>query len=162
MQTFVPTDDLFKCARVLDDRRLGNQRRECNTILGALDPEHGNGWRHHAAVKMWRGPEGDPFRYEPALRLYLAHIVSEWVLRGNRNQVRAEIPNVTSIVMPPWWGDERIHASHRAALLFKFPTWYAQWGWGESPRVSYVWPNPALMSGVPSPPLNPRVGEEDR
>jgi hypothetical protein len=33
--------------------------------------------------------------------------------------------------LPPWFGDERLHSSHRAALLFKNPGWYGKLEWVE-------------------------------
>lgn len=63
--------------------------------------------------------------------------------------------------LPPWWGDEAVHSSHRAVLLGKWkestsattdPIWWEWWGklclkWSEAPatrdaagRWPYVWP----------------------
>jgi len=41
---------------------------------------------------------------------------------------------------PPWFGDERYHASHRGNLLRKDPVWYGTLGWTESPELPYFWP----------------------
>jgi len=62
MQTFLPYLDFAECARVLDDRRLGKQRVEVLQIARAITVP-GYGWRHHPAVRMWRG-------YEEALGAY--------------------------------------------------------------------------------------------
>lgn len=41
----------------------------------------------------------------------------------------------------PWWlGHEQLHSSHRAALLFKNPDYYSQFGWDEEPLINYYWP----------------------
>jgi predicted RNase H-like HicB family nuclease len=56
MQTFLPYLDFAECARVLDDRRLGKQRVEVLQIARAITVP-GYGWRHHPAVRMWRGYE---------------------------------------------------------------------------------------------------------
>jgi hypothetical protein len=49
--------------------------------------------------------------------------------------------------LPPWFGNERLHSSHRAALLYKNPEWYGRFGWKEKPavpdakgRLPYYWP----------------------
>jgi len=56
VQTFLPYADFGESARALDTRRLGKQRVETLQIVRALT-RPGNGWRHHPAVRMWRGYE---------------------------------------------------------------------------------------------------------
>ena len=41
---------------------------------------------------------------------------------------------------PPWFGDERVHASHRSNLLRKDSEFYGQYGWKESSDLPYFWP----------------------
>ena len=54
MQTFLPYPDFARSARALDVRRLGKQRVEClQVVRGLTVPDYG--WRHHPAVRMWRG-----------------------------------------------------------------------------------------------------------
>lgn len=130
MQTFLPYPDFKKSASVLDWRRLGNQRNECNQLLKALT--EGGGWRYHPAALMWEG-------YEPALRRYRNTIIQEWVSRGYRNS----IPLLRSggrVRMPPWLGCPEFHAAHRSNLLRKNPEFYSQWGWDEPDDLPYVWP----------------------
>lgn len=62
MQTFLPYADFERTARVLDPKRLGKQRVECIQVLRGLTVE-GYGWRHHPAVRMWRGHEEALGRY---------------------------------------------------------------------------------------------------
>jgi len=38
-------------------------------------------------------------------------------------------------------GEEKLHSSHRAALLLKDQEWYGQFGWTEEPGMEYWWPN---------------------
>jgi len=52
-----------------------------------------------------------------------------------------------SALKPPWLGDQKFHASHRAALLFKEPRFYLKFAWKEEPAIPnekgslpYVWP----------------------
>jgi hypothetical protein len=46
----------------------------------------------------------------------------------------------SDLVLPPWWGDERLHASHRSNLLRKDPAHYGRFGWAEPPDLPYFWP----------------------
>lgn len=131
MQTFIPYTDFDECARALDYRRLGKQRVECKQILNAIERGSG-GWANHPATRMWRG-------YEPALRQYMRAIILEWTARGYKNNM--EIPNPEDYELPPWWGREEIHASHRSALLEKdFEFYYGKWSWEDEPKLAYVWP----------------------
>ena len=131
MQTFIPYTDFDLCARALDYRRLGKQRVECKQILNAIERGSG-GWANHPATRMWRG-------YEPALRQYMRAIILEWIARGYKNNM--DIPEPEDYELPPWWGREEIHASHRSALLEKdFEFYYGKWSWEDEPKIDYVWP----------------------
>lgn len=131
MQTFIPYTDFDECARALDYRRLGKQRVECKQILNAIERGSG-GWANHPATRMWRG-------YEPALRQYMRAIILEWIARGYKNNM--DIPEPENYKLPPWWGREEIHASHRSALLEKdFEFYYGKWSWEDEPKIDYVWP----------------------
>jgi hypothetical protein len=131
VQTFLPYPSFRRTAACLDYRRLGKQRVESVQILAAC--RHATiGWRNHPATLMWRG-------YEPALEQYLRHMICEWKRRGYFNTIPCPVRR-QDIVLPPWFGDDSFHASHRAALLAKDPEWYGQFGWTEDPIISYVWP----------------------
>ena len=135
MQTFLPYPDFAASAAALDPRRLGKQRVETLQILRALTRET-YGWKHHPAVKMWRG-------YEPALVAYGLAICNEWTERGGADtcavQIASEGPPPDSENLPPWIGDEDFHRSHRSALLRKEPEFYAQY-FDEPDDLPYVWP----------------------
>lgn len=144
MQTFLPYDEFARSAFALDSKRLGKQRVEAKQILIALGVnvgEHkGNAmsrWRHHPAVRMWRGHE-----------LWLAHygwrICQEWINRGFRDtlmpQFEAAIKTSQVTPFPAWVGDPKFHASHRSNLLRKLPEHYSRLGWSEPSDLEYVWP----------------------
>ena len=131
MQTFLPYPNFACSAQCLDNKRLNQQANETRQILIAI--RNGGGWRHHPAVLQWRD-------HVPALRLYHDVILREWIVRGRNNTRDMMEPAASTIVMPPWLGDERYHSSHRAALLFKEPRWYSQFGWDEIPELNYHWP----------------------
>lgn len=131
MQTFLPYPDFHRSAQSLDRQRLGKQRVECLQMLRALQTGSG-GWANHVCTKMWAG-------YETALKCYSNAIIKQWVQRGYKNTMEVYfIP--AEFEMPWWFGDERLHASHRAALLHKLPEWYGQFGWVEEPKLEYWWP----------------------
>ena len=148
MQTFLPYPSYIESARVLDRQRLGKQRVECKQLLNALgfyivdgalfrypeDIQRKIGWSNHPAAKMWRG-------YEEALAVYQSVIIQEWERRGYTNNLDSLSSDDARIFKnPTWLGDEAFHASHRSNLLRKDPQWYGQFGWTESPDLSYVWP----------------------
>ena len=170
MQTFVPLPDFGECARVLDRQRLNKQRTECQQILSALRSlrihESGlatpKGWTRHPATLMWRG-------YEAALGVYMTFMVLEWERRGYANNTSTPysrrtflrndgystdpvfVPDGRDAELPPWWGDDRVHSSHRNALLYKDQEHYRQFQWGGLPILDYFWPIAAEREYTPDP-----------
>jgi GNAT superfamily N-acetyltransferase len=135
MQTFLPLPDFAASAAVLDDVRLGKQRVEAYQVIRTLD-EVTKGWRHHPVVKMWRG-------YEAALVDYGLVVCLEWTGRGRADTVYEKLlahARPGRSVLPPWFGDEALHASHRSNLLRKDPEFYGRYGWAEPPDLPYIWP----------------------
>jgi len=141
MQTFLPFPDFQHSAAVLDWRRLGKQRIEARhiaeVVLG-LKPK--SRYSNHTAVRMWRG-----FGY--FLCCYGIAVCLEWRSRDYKDRQLEAFFDLRDLAeslghhgSPSWFGDERFHAAHRAALLAKAPEWYGQFGWLEDPIVDYVWP----------------------
>lgn len=138
MQTFLPYADFAASAEVLDSSRLGKQRVEAYQIVRTLDGVT-KGWRHHPAVRMWRG-------YEGALVDYGLTMCLEWTRRGRIDTVHDKLlahARPAGTAVPAWLGDELFHASHRSNLLRKDPGWYGRFGWTEPPDLPYVWPVPS-------------------
>lgn len=143
MQTFLPSENFETSASQLDNMRLGKQRVETYQILCALtNPNYG--WQNHPAVKMWRN-------YQGALARYGIVVCQEWINRGYKDTMLPRIEKFESSFVVPWWiGDDRLHSSHRAALLqkarsaksanVKMINWYNQWLWQENPELNYWWP----------------------
>ena len=103
-----------------------------NSTLKLERGEKVKGWANHPARTMWNG-------YLPALKLYHNLSIDEWVRRGYNNTMKHyDLPD--NIQMPPWFGWEDLHASHRSNLLRKDPVWYGQFGWSEPDNIEYVWP----------------------
>lgn len=130
MQTFLPYPSFLASATALDDRRLGKQRVETFQILRALVfPTYG--WKNHPAVAMWRG-------FSPALVSYGLTVCREWERRGYADAVAGALLDFTGGTvpqpdalraegrLPPWLGDEAVHASHRSALLRKDSAYYGE------------------------------------
>jgi hypothetical protein len=143
VQTFLPYPDLRASCVVLDDRRLGKQRVETFQILRALTwPEYA--WKNHPAVRMWRG-------FVPALVEYGLENCREWTRRGYADSVAEQLVAWTGgqapvgAPLPPWFGLEPLHLSHRSALLRKDPAFYrplfdALGNVDEPDDLPYLWP----------------------
>ncbi|MEU8356139.1 MSMEG_6728 family protein [Nonomuraea sp. NPDC048882] len=150
MQTFLPYPDFAASAAVLDPLRLGKQRVETLQVLRALTVP-GYGWRHHPVVKMWAG-------YEEALVRYGLEMCRHWCSLGRADTcadtmtteiallrgtpvVRAQAELAAAGELPPWLGDEKLHLSHRSALLRKDPGFYRPvFGDDDPDDLDYVWP----------------------
>ena len=130
MQTFLPYPDFFQSLSCLDDKRLGKQRVEAYQLL-TLD--RASRWWNHPAKQMWLG-------YEEALTQYYNLSLIVWTQRGFRNVMLSPLEIARYVVLPPWIGDTRLHASHRSNLLRKKPEYYMKFNWTESPNLPYFWP----------------------
>lgn len=131
MQTFLPFADFVHTALVLDNKRLGKQRVECVQIINALEGRS-TGWRNHPAARMWAD-------HVNALKQYYNVMCGEWILRGFKHNM-AFYPYDPKPDMPPWFGNDAFHASHRSNLLRKDPSHYGLFGWTETPDLPYLWP----------------------
>ncbi|HKO85972.1 MAG TPA: MSMEG_6728 family protein, partial [Actinomycetota bacterium] len=90
MQTFLPYPDFAASAQALDPRRLGKQRVEALQVLQGLT-QPGYAWRHHPAVRMWRG-------HEEALGTYGVTVCRAWFALGFADtcelQLREELDRI--------------------------------------------------------------------
>lgn len=133
MQTFLPYPNLVKSVQVLDYRRLGKQRVETFQVLNILlERTPTKGWRNHPVTKMWTG-------YEEALKLYQNHTIAEWMNRGYKNNMSFEHVDMEAVIMPPWFGLEEFHRSHRSNLLRKDYIYYSEY-FDEPSDLEYYWP----------------------
>jgi hypothetical protein len=98
--------------------------------------------------------------YIPTLAQYALYGVDELKRRGldyydrdwhqelvDKAVLFADTPDDDYFWEPPWLGNESLHSSHRAALLYKDYSWYSKFGWSEQPavpdkkgRLPYYWP----------------------
>ena len=145
IQTFLPLPDFAESARVLDLRRLGNQRVEVVQILNIIHEIDGKtGWANHPAVRMWRG-------HEPQLCEYGIVICDEWTARGYtdnacKDQIEQHLDWATSgdfsMAKPTWFGDPDFHLAHQSNLIRKNPTHYGRLWPGVRDDLEYIWPVP--------------------
>jgi Pyrimidine dimer DNA glycosylase/2-cysteine adaptor domain len=103
---------------ILDNKRLGKQRIEAQTIIKTLDGQ-GSGYSVSLPiVRMWEG-------HVDALKYYFNCCVDEWKKRGYKNTL--EKYEVKEDVVFPWWfGNKQIHESMKASLLRKDNEYYSQ------------------------------------
>jgi len=155
MQTFLPFPDYVACAKVLDNKRLGSQCKECKQIITALYAGEG-AWRNHPATKMW---EDYPYQ----LCIYMLAMCNEWSDRGNKireevswlinHEFYAHAQLISEPKKPAWLGDERLHSSHRQALLVKNWKHYKHHfadmeGVKKTPlSAQYFWPSHCIKYG---------------
>ena len=148
MQTFLPYPSFEASARALDVKRLGKQRVECIQVIRGLTWP-GYGWRHHPAVKMWRG-------HAEALGRYALTCCEVWTELGFADtcagtirtdlaaagitEVRSEDVLARSGVLPSWLGNEDFHRSHRSSLVRKDPDFYGGRFTDVPDDLPYVWP----------------------
>lgn len=152
MQTFVPYADMFESAAVLDNKRLNKQLLEGRQIYSILaNKRTKGGWVNHPAVRMWRN-------YDNALFEYLIAIKYECDERGISTEKNWDAiqemydwnwDRGDNIIMPPWWGDDRVHESHRNNLYVKDPEYYAEFNSAHRvtccDKCNYFWPTHLLM-----------------
>jgi len=157
VQTFLPHSDFERSAGALDVKRLGKQRVECLQVLRGLTvPTYG--WRHHPAVKMWRG-------HLEALGRYSLTCCEVWVGLGHADtcaatlgtELRAAgafpVPSQDRLAragrLPHWLGDPDFHRSHQSALVRKDPDHYRPLFPDVPPDLPYVWPTADGMRTAP-------------
>jgi hypothetical protein len=147
MQTFVPFDSFKDSASVLDNKRLNKQLLEGRQIYKILASNQSSGaWVNHPAVKMWKG-------HDTALYQYLFAIKEECDDRSISTQKNWDaIEHIhewnwhrgDNVFMPNWWGDERVHQSHRNNLYRKDPKHYEQFAKDSfiscCDKCNYFWP----------------------
>lgn len=132
MQIFLPIPDLNQSVCCLDPSRLGNGiYREALTLIRG-------GWPNHPVCKMWKN-------HKHALAKYALFGLEELKRRGRFYPHHIEtfteyFENEPDNGLPAFIGDEKFHASHRAALLAKKYDWYSKFGWKEEAKIDYFWP----------------------
>ena len=113
MQTFIPYEDFFLSLDCLDNKRLGKQRVEAFQIINILSgKQKTNAWKNHPAVLMWKDNLD-------ALKCYYNYACELWQLKGFNNIKLKYIPYDIYFDYPFWFGNKKLHSSHRSNLLRK-------------------------------------------
>ena len=158
MQTFLPVAGFRASAELLDLKRLGKQRVEAIQVVRGLVVE-GYGWRHHPAVKMWRGHLEALGRYgldccevwsEKGFADTCAGTIRADLATAGVDEIRTEEELALAGELPAWLGDDDFHRSHRSALLRKDPDFYGPLfvdDLGAPDDLPYVWPAGAMSTG---------------
>lgn len=153
MQTFVPFASFVKSASVLDNKRLNKQLLEGRQIYGILFSGKRKGaWVNHPAVLMWRNRENALHSYLKAIKLECDHrgisTTKNWGVITEMHESNWDRGG--NVLMPEWWGDERIHQSHRNNLYVKDSEHYAEFAQDDRiaccDRCNYWWPTHRLES----------------
>ena len=165
MQTFVPVSDSYAASvAVLDRSRLGKQRVETLQLITAItglafpnareiaaghepgrifDRGPKRAWQRHPAALMW---SQDVF----GLVCYQRATCAEWANRGHKDTCLEKTEALLDEFSqrrtfslsewPNWWGDERVHDSHKANLVRKDPGLYGPMWYDVEPAEGYFWP----------------------
>lgn len=151
MQTFVPFPDLDQSAHSLDNKRLNKQLLEGRQIYDILTSGKTKGaWVNHPAVKMWRNYDNGLFAYLKAIKdACVTRNISTDKNWGVISQLHDRNWNRgCKTVMPPWWGDNRVHESHRNNLYVKDSEFYSQFVNADRivccDNCNYFWPTHTL------------------
>ena len=146
MQTFLPYNNFYKSAKVLDRLRLGKQRVEVLQLLNSIKASKENkpyrGWKNHPCRNMWYLK--DKHDYSNALVVYGLAVCKAWKERGYKDtcyeKISAHYDHSTDTVTPPFMGVNKFHESHRSMLTQKASDWYRKL-WPSTPdNLEYYWP----------------------
>jgi hypothetical protein len=151
VNTFLPDENFYVSATILDYKRLGKQRVEAIQILKA-NLGYTVGWVNHPAAKMWKG-------YETALCMYGLEMCYEWKNRGYKDTCKDKFMDFLTealklsngeVIYPDWIKNQDVIDSHRSNLLRKDPEYYGKFGWDVEDNLPYLWPTdlkqqPALV-----------------
>ena len=126
MQVFVPFQDTRQIAECLDNKRLNKQLLEGRQLLNINASGKTKGpWVNHPAAKMARGYEGWFYDYLKAMKRECNKRGIETINNWNAiNDIRKNANVWNWEGDPLWWGDQRVHDSHKANLYRKDPIHY--------------------------------------
>jgi hypothetical protein len=134
VQTFLPYPDFEQSARVLDRKRLGNQRSEALVLVRG-------GWRRHPASRMWEG-------HFYQLAEYGITMCRVWLEQGYNDALLERFCEVQASFsdtgLPSWFGDPAFHVTHQSNLVRKLPSYYGPRFPGVPADLPYLWPRPVL------------------
>ena len=136
MQTFLPYEDFWLSANVLDTKRLCKQIIEAKIIYDInTSGDTKRAWYNHPATKMWRG-------HDAALATYFNTCLKVWKSRGYKHKYKFIIPShIPTHVefLPQFIGHEGFHRSHQSNLVRKNPEYYKGFFPDVPDNLPYIW-----------------------
>lgn len=133
MQTYLPYPDCSLSACCLDDKRLLKQRLDAFAIYIALKNKKRGEIFKDPAVMMWDGSI-------TGLMWYHNLIADRARLRGLTTELNLITEKIQPVILPRWFGDQRVHDSHKSALMKRDPHHYSIW-FGDFPQnLPLLWP----------------------
>lgn len=158
MQTFLPFKSFGDSARILDQKRLGNQRGEAIGALYLCGINKGVDFQtllkltDDSCERLWRR-----FRFHPVIRMWQDHMIwlciygmiicNEWTNRGFKDSCRERFVAVVDYLkltdmsdLPPWLGNTKFHLSHQSNLVRKNPDYYSKLFPFVDGKLRYFWP----------------------
>ena len=162
VNTFITSPSLEKCAKNLDNLRLGKQRVECIQLISFIENTNNKGFKNHPVLIMWK-------EHVTALKVYCNFMIREFIARGFENTIPiyeldetkivfydnifneetglTEIikPQIEkdSIVFPIWFNWNPLILTHQASLLKKNNNYYSKI-FEHNPKffkLGYLWMN---------------------
>lgn len=143
MLIFAPYDKFAQSAEVLQQFDLLKQIDTVNGVLTLLHGEDPSEYVNEPAMMAWAG-------HEPQLALYGLILVEEALSRHMKfrmdrktEQFEWHLSTATSgefnMALPHWFGDQRIHNSHKSELLRCNRRHYQKY-FSVDPSLPIVWP----------------------
>lgn len=152
MQVFLPENDFYEAAAVLDQKRLVKQLLEGRQIMTILVGENkSNAWTNHPAVKMFRGAHSTLYIYLAAIRYEMHKRGYKW--QNNWYEIDRMMREYTQpLTRPAWMYNsevvEKVITTHRGRLYEKAPELYPDYrieyefykDYVCCDRCTYYWP----------------------
>ena len=128
MQVFVPFQDPFECAKVLDSRRFNKQILECKQILKAIRGES-TAWANHPCVLMYKDHADWLQMYLNAFECYKAYkdlLEEDFDEAMILHNLAKEWGDTATMIFPPFLTDSFLEQNRRR-LYTKSPMYYQEW-----------------------------------
>ena len=128
MQVFVPFQDPFECAKVLDSRRFNKQILECKQILKAIRGES-TAWANHPCVLMYKDHADWLQMYLNAFECYKAYkdLLEEDFDEAMVHFFLASEWGEKAMSCFPSFLTDSFTSQHRRRLYTKSPHFYMMW-----------------------------------
>jgi hypothetical protein len=128
MQVFVPFQDPFECAKVLDSRRFNKQILECKQILKAIRGES-TAWANHPCVLMYKDHADWLQTYLNVFECYKAYkdLFEDDYDEAMVHYFLAREWRAKAVECSPSFLTDSFINQHRRRLYTKLPQFYTMW-----------------------------------